>query len=167
MDRFFNGDPVGEDEGGEASTEEDTTNEKGRRKMDKGKGKEKQLPIVTAMVENGTTTDSTPQLEGVSSAPSSSTHSSDGPSVSAVNAKIDAYSTILNSTSAPDTTPATAARITRLARKSDVIQRATARRKQLQEELDSVKVRLWECTIEEAVLINLRRGVNEERQGKV
>lgn len=54
-----------------------------------------------------------------------------------------------------------AARDTRMARKADIISRAQERKKQLQKELEDVKMRLWETTVEEAVLIGMGRIVDE------
>lgn len=45
-------------------------------------------------------------------------------------------------------------------RKEDILKRANERRQELQEELDTVKRRLWETTIEQAALIHLTRKLD-------
>jgi len=47
-------------------------------------------------------------------------------------------------------------------RKEDILKRANERREEIQEELNTVKRRLWETTIEQAALIHLTRKLDAE-----
>jgi len=47
-------------------------------------------------------------------------------------------------------------------RKEDILKRANERRQEIQEELNTVKRRLWETTIEQAALIHLTRKLDAE-----
>jgi hypothetical protein len=63
--------------------------------------------------------------------------------------------------------PSMAASTSRKLRKDAILQRAQEKRGVIQEELDKVKMQLWETTIEQAGLIQLVKKLDDVERSKI
>ncbi|KAH9481704.1 hypothetical protein JR316_0006231 [Psilocybe cubensis] len=153
---------------------------------DKGKGKAVDLdptwtPVstLTPLSTNPNTRTSTPAPPNLPSTTASASTSTDaqaalrsllsGPSYSSSSCvvnKLAPASADASFTPSATVSALEASRLKRKARKDDIIGRAQEKKRQLQEELNKVKIKLWETTIEQAALVHLARIVDEDEKEK-